>query len=1625
MVRLQQQSLCTLNRAITMSQNQFALILVRCNYSSLRQEILTKIVETSSLPFSEVWLTEFIPDLYINLQLASQQNPSAVMVMGLETIGAKSVGVSDINPLASLLRTINQQRDRLRYNFSFPIVLWLNDEVLLQLIQSAPDFYSWAAPVIEFAVTPMALTELIEQSTARVFEIIFNAKINSAIQDVLIEQEISFSTRLELELACQELKRHNQGMPITLQADLDFILGRDDYYHHRLETARHHYKRSLSIYQQEDHRLKQGVLLFYLGLSWLQPSSQPDWLRAKQYLETCLEIFSKSDRPDLVAKFINSLSGVLLHLKLWEDLESLAYRALHLHQGFCDPANLAQDYGFLAQVNLARCHWLAAQSYAGLALSYLDTATTKIEMKPSLQKWYQICRGQYQFWLAQAEYALGEVITAKAHLHDALVELDERNNPQLYISILETLRAIDFSQGNYLKAFQTKQRQRTIEQQYCLRAFIGAGRLQAKRQLVNEVISSARSGDREIAAIEIIASGRCLDVDRLIERIEQGDRKLTIIHGESGVGKSSIVNAGLVPALAERSINGREARSVVLRVYTDWLAAIWQQLSDRFKLGSSETTASNSNSLLERIIKQLQRNSTHNLITVLIFDQFEEFFFTWERPSQRQQFFQFLRICWQIPFVKVILSMREDYLHLLLEAESAFAEVESSLTDSLDLNQAELYDLPESIDILSRHFRYPLGNLSLSEARSVIESLTQQSQFPLESALIDVLVRDLAAELGYVRPIELQVVGAQLQAENITTLSQYRQVGPKQKLVERSLAGVIKDCGVNAEIAARRVLLALTDEQGTRPLKTYTDLVAELGSNADQLSLVLEILVGSGLLFLLPDTPTDRYQLVHDYLVPLIRQQEQTGLLEELARMRESAARSEALIDRLYKGALAGTIVASVIMGGLAWQARSQKYLAEAREIRALSSSSEALLSSHKSLEALIAAVKAGKKLQQIDHNLLANDTARSQTFKALQAVVYNIKEQNLLRIPNERAPIFAAEFSPDGKTIATAKWSNSVDLWSVNGQLIRSFPVPDQIVRDVSFSPDGKQLAAAVEDGTLRIWYLQTGEVKIISAHRKVVNALSFSPDGKVLASASANGSIKLWDNSQLLSQSRERQDSAVLLRTFSNQGSSIFDLTFSPDGKMLATASSDHTIKIWDLQGKLLQVLQGHTQAALHVRFSLDGQLLASTSADKTIRLWRISGGNQFTPWRIFNSLDSEIQQAIAFSPDSTKLAAASRDRSVKVLDLEGNIQQTFSGHESIVFDVNFSPDGETLVSASKDGSVRIWRNNSTLVNTLRGHADMVWAIAFSPDGNLLASASVDQTVKLWHKSGELLRTFNGHTGTVNSLNFSPKDNIIASAGQDRTLKIWNLQGDLLKTLRGHSDRVNSISFSPDGTIIASASSDQTVKLWHWQKESSSPITLVGHSDVVTGVSFSPDGKTLASAGEDSTLKLWNLDGQLLNSIKAHDRGILAVSFSPAHSGNQAVIATASKDKTLKLWSQDGLLLQTITENDWIYGLSFSADGKIIAAASADRTVKLWHWQDRTLLKTLSGHEAEVNAVSFSPTEPMLVSASRDGTIKLWNSETLDLDNLLSRGCAWLHDYLQYSSDLILEDRQTCDFK
>ncbi|HEY9692496.1 MAG TPA: caspase family protein [Oculatellaceae cyanobacterium] len=696
--------------------------------------------------------------------------------------------------------------------------------------------------------------------------------------------------------------------------------------------------------------------------------------------------------------------------------------------------------------------------------------------------------------------------------------------------------------------------------------------------------------------------------------------------------------------------------------------------------------------------------------------------------------------------------------------------------------------------------------------------------------------------------------------------------------------------------------------------------------------------------------------------------------------------------------------IAASGFGGLAYL---QSQAAQLREIDALNSSSQANLLLNNQLEALIASVKATKRL---NNTIAIPANVKAETVSTLQQVVTTIQERD--RLNSHTDGIVSVAYSPNNQLLASASIDKTIKIWTNRGLLLKTLRGHNEAVYSVSFSADSKILASAGVDKTIKLWNVSDGRLlKTISAHNQTVNSVTFSPDGNIIASGSADQTIKFW-----------RISDGRLLRTLSGHNAGVISITFNPDGNTIASASEDKTIKLWKVSdGQLIKTLSGHTNWVNSVAFSFDGKFVASSGADKTIKLWNSSDG------KLLKTISGHNDSVwgVAFSPNSKIIASASRDNTVKLWNLNGIELETFKGHKKGVYNVSFSPDSQTIASASLDNTIKIWqRRESSLLETLTTGSE-IYSVGFNPQGNIVATATAEGKILLWRcNDGKLIKSLPGHNKAIYSISFNRQGNLLASASADKTIKVWNItNGSLVYTLTGHNDEINNVNFSPDGKMIATASRDRTVKIWN-SSNGNLIHTLKKHRDEVYGVSFSADSQ-IATVSADKTIKLWNSrTGNLVKSIPAHNDWIYSVNFSP----DGKIIASTSADKTIKLWrSSDSHLLHTFKGHQAeVYNTSFAPNSQTFASASEDKTVKIWQVSG-TLLKTLPAHNAAVMSVNFSLNGKNIISGSLDGTAKIWSFDrqklqTSDQKYLMQRACNWLHDYLKTNSQVSQEERKLC---
>ncbi len=515
--------------------------------------------------------------------------------------------------------------------------------------------------------------------------------------------------------------------------------------------------------------------------------------------------------------------------------------------------------------------------------------------------------------------------------------------------------------------------------------------------------------------------------------------------------------------------------------------------------------------------------------------------------------------------------------------------------------------------------------------------------------------------------------------------------------------------------------------------------------------------------------------------------------------------------------------------------------------------------------------------------------------------------------------------------------------------------------------------------------------EMRSFQGHTSVIMAVDFSPDGQIIASASFDKTIKLWQVS-----------TGKLLATLEGHQERLWSLRFSPDGKTLASSGYDSTIKLWNVaDGNLKKTISSNDKIAVRsVDFSPDGKLLASSDSLGWIKLWNAKDGTliKSIPAHRTKKGRSWWVTAIKFNHDGKILASTSSDRTVKLWKVEnGSLLTTLKGHKGNVRTVDFHPNKNYLASAGADGMVKLWDiNKGEELQTLRGHRNPVWTVQFTSDGKRLVSASSDSTIKLWNlqdvkNTNTKPQTLKGHHGRVWSINISPDGKTIASGGWDKTIRLWSLEKQYPKTFNVSQTLSRSVSMSPDGNTFAVAGNDKIIKLWDLKQETLIK-SLKGHKRGIGSVRFSPDGKYLATASNDRTVKVWNTEsGSIKFDFVNPKHSFGSVRFSP---NIKILAAGGGSGKLIKIWNlADGNIYKIIEDDPvnpcTIGSINFSPDSKQIVAACRTQKAQLWDVNTGNALFSLKGHSGGVMSVDFSPDGKFLASGGNDSTVKLWNRQ------------------------------------
>ncbi|MEU6098725.1 AAA family ATPase [Streptomyces sp. NPDC047079] len=1094
--------------------------------------------------------------------------------------------------------------------------------------------------------------------------------------------------------------------------------------------------------------------------------------------------------------------------------------------------------------------------------------------------------------------------------------------------------------------------------------------------------------------------GRERSTDALVAQLGAAEETggLVMLVGASGAGKSSLLNAGLVPALQNGALSdGSGGTGEVLHLIPggDPLGELIRHIPQLAPLVSAtretftpeavrpetagresvargaaaqepapgptakEPPAENppaehpsaknpgtpgfAHAVREAFVAWTRRETSSAGRPVVIVDQFEEAFTLCSDETDRRTFIQLLHAACspagpgeRAP-VLVLLGIRADFYEQCL-------------------------GYPELADAL-QHRHMVLGPLTTAELRDAVTGPAKAVGLELEPGLAELIVREVSADgprgahNAGVLPLLSHALLATWQRRKAgrLTLAGYRAAGGIQGAVAATAERAWSSLDPAARTAARLLLLRLVrlseDTQATRRRGTRRQLAQE-STDPGKTEESLEALVRARLVTL----DAESVEITHEALLhawPRLRDwidEDRNGnllrqRLEEDSRAWEGSERDTSL---LYRGSRLEQAHSWAKSAGNTYLTRSAvQFLAASVRLR-----KRTVLISRAAVAALVvlAVLAAGSAVvawQQRDdavfEQVLAEADRVQHTDPSLAA----------------QLDLVAHDLRPDDK----GTYSRLISI--VNAPLATPLLGHHGAVYLTSFSPDGKLLATASYDRTVRLWNVADRSHpkplgKPLTGHTSWVSSAVFSPDGQTLASAGDDGTIRLWDVS-------DPARPTSLGTPLTGHEGTIYLIAFSPDGHTLASAGEDRTVRLWNVadprRPKPLASLGGHTAAVRCVGFSPDGRTLAAGGDDHTIQLWNTADPRH--PVRL----------------------------------------RTLTGHMDLVHSVAFSPDGRTLASGSADDTIRLWdvsdpKRAESIGSPLTGHTGAIWSVAFSPDGGRLAAASADSTASLWNVSdpnwpSQVGEPLAGGSGEMYALGFSPDGRTLATGSGDSKVRLWSIPTSDMAGRNG--------VFRPDGKLLATVASDGRVRLWN--------VAVPGRPQLASkpfmpadggqrSLVFSPDGRTLVVLTDKESVYLWNVTDPthpVATGPRLPLRTRFMGSYALAYSPDGRILATAYDQRTIQLWDVSDLsrtvaLGKPLTgHRGFINALDFSPDGHTLASGSADSTVRLWDLTDPAhvtpLGRPLTDHSGPINALAYSPDGHTLASGSDDDTVRLWD--------------------------------------
>ncbi|MEU5266453.1 hypothetical protein [Amycolatopsis sp. NPDC021455] len=1129
----------------------------------------------------------------------------------------------------------------------------------------------------------------------------------------------------------------------------------------------------------------------------------------------------------------------------------------------------------------------------------------------------------------------------------------------------------------------------------------------ARWQALSEKLAADRADDDVTGSPYLgLATFRREDADRFHGRddlIKELCRRLEgnpflAVFGASGSGKSSLLQAGLLPAISRGEIAGSEQWPLILctpgRRPIEQLAVRLANLSGISAVPVTGQLAADPGNI-GVLVAQALAKCPEQACLVIVVDQFEEVFTLCSDERERTGFVDCLLAAAErcAGRARIVLGARADFY-------------------------ARCARYPGLVAALRDH-QVLVGPMGDDELRAVIREPAVRAGLTVEKALVETIVADARGEPGALPMISHALLETwKRRSGDVVTLAGYQRTGGVHGAIAGTADRVFAEFDSAGQRIVRNVFLRLTalgeGTEDTRRRVTRTELLG--GSDAPAVAAVLARLAAARLVTLGEDT----VEVAHEALI-----RSWPRLRNWLTEDRESLAAHRRLTETVVEWERHGRDEELLYRGTqlAAWQLRPLDGLNDAERAFLAAGRHAAARTQHarrRRVRLTIGGLATATAVVTVLGILawVSADRAESESRLALsRQLVATARAQ--LQLDPELGLLLAEEAlrtDPNPGSEAMLRQA------AVASHVRASVAAHEGKVTGVAFSPDGRHLATSGADGVVRVWACDHGRLSparpvVLAGHRGEVWTPVFSPDGKRIAAAGADGTVSVWDWTSGLPP--------VLLRGNEDK---VWSVAFSPDGQQVAGAGQDGTLRVWTVGGRELTVLRGHEDRVLGVAFSPDGRRLATSGGDNTVRIWALDGTRAPIVLRGHeNSVES-----VEFSPDGQHLATAGTDGTVRVWDTDGSAGSVVLGtHDGTAESATYSRDGRWIASTGNDGTLRVWNaagHARPLV--LRGHHGTVWAAAFSPDGRQLASASDDGTARIWDidEVGDAT-VLRGLGGPARSAVFSPDGRELAGAGDDGTVRIWDTAGKTPPTvLRGQDgpllqvafspdgQRVATVAgngtvrmspvtgagtpvvlhdpgpvwqvaFSPDGRYLAAANRGDTIRIWNTTTGTAEPTRLESGQGVLTFVTWSPDGRYVAGAGPSGAVLIWDLThGGAPTVLRGHQGLVWTLAFSPDGSR----LASGGNDGTVRIWRVTGqggpLVLHG--HQGVVWSTAFSADGRTLVTSGNDATVRLWQLDGTGEPLQLQGFRASVETVAFSA-DGRLATAHDDGTVRIWRCE------------------------------------